>query len=163
MGPGVWGELWVCRAGGVGVGGCGCPAGLAGGPWVGLGSGRTQGADIGQPLADQPDRILAALVAILRSMDRLGIATCHRTDLKIRPTLACPGRRGLSLSFQAQAVVGPARDQPFHVRLDGFNILDLLLGRVGVVQAAVAGAAGFSGVAAVSADALGVDVRAINS
>jgi hypothetical protein len=35
-----------------------------------------------------------------------------------------------ALGLEAEAVVGPAGDQPFYVGGDGIDVLDLLLGRV---------------------------------
>jgi hypothetical protein len=54
----------------------------------------------------------------------------------------------------AQAV--PVEAQPAHVVLDGAHVLGVFLGRVGVVQAQVAGAAELRGDAEVQADRLGV-------
>ena len=61
-----------------------------------------------------------------------------------------------AVGLQAQAVVGPAADEPLHVLGDGIHVLDVLLGRVGVVHAQVADAAELAGDAEVEADGLGV-------
>ena len=61
-----------------------------------------------------------------------------------------------ALGLEAEAVVGPAGDEPLHVGDDGIDVLDVLLGRVGVVHAQVALAAVFAGDAEVQADGLGV-------
>jgi hypothetical protein len=58
--------------------------------------------------------------------------------------------------LEAQLVVGPASDEPVHVFDNGIHILNLLLGRVGVVHAEVAYPAEFAGNAEVQADAFGV-------
>ena len=53
-------------------------------------------------------------------------------------------------------MVGPAGDKPVHVLGDGIHILDVFLGRVGVVHAEVADAAELAGDAEIEADGLGV-------
>jgi hypothetical protein len=50
----------------------------------------------------------------------------------------------------------PPEPEPLDVLLDGVDVFDVLLGRVGVVEAQVAGAAGFPGDSEVQADRLGV-------
>ena len=63
---------------------------------------------------------------------------------------------GFALRLQAQSIIGPAADEPIHVLDDGIDILDLFLGRVGVVHAQVADAAELPGDAEVEANALGM-------
>jgi hypothetical protein len=53
-------------------------------------------------------------------------------------------------------VLAPVEAQPAHVALDGVDVLLLLLGRVGVVEAQVAAAAELPRDAEVEADRLGV-------
>ena len=64
------------------------------------------------------------------------------------------GRRTRRL--EPQAMIGPTGDQPFHVRDDRIFVLDILLGRIGVVHAEVAGAAELSSDPEVQADRLRV-------
>jgi len=47
----------------------------------------------------------------------------------------------LTGGFQAETMIGPTVDQPFHVGRDGVDVLDVFLRRVGVVHAQVALAA----------------------
>ena len=58
--------------------------------------------------------------------------------------------------LQTQTVIRPAGDEPLHVRGDGVDVLDVLLGRVRVVHAQVALPAELPGDAEVQADGLGV-------
>jgi hypothetical protein len=53
-------------------------------------------------------------------------------------------------------VLAPVEAQPLHVGLDRLDVLELLLGRVGVVEAQVAAPAELARAAEVEADRLGV-------
>jgi len=80
----------------------------------------------------------------------------HGREVIVRLAVAGDFRRCRALGLEAQALVGPAGDQPLDVGRDGLDILDLLLGRVGVIEAQVALAVVLAGDAEVQADGLGV-------
>ena len=81
-------------------------------------------------------------------------------EIKIRFAVARNRVRRFAFWLQAQLVIGPTADEPFHVFGDGVHILDVFLGRVGVVHAKIADAAELARDAEVQADALGVaDVK----
>ena len=77
---------------------------------------------------------------------------CRQTEVR----LAVDGLnlRRFADGFQAEAMIGPAGDEPFHVLGDGIDLLDVFLGRVGVVHAQVALAVELAGDAEVEADGL---------
>ena len=79
-----------------------------------------------------------------------------RRQVKIR--LACDRLRGGrgALRLQPQPVIRPGADEPLHVFGDRIHVLDILLGRVGVVHAEVADAAELPGDAEIKTDALRV-------
>ena len=54
--------------------------------------------------------------------------------------------------LQSKTMIRPAFDQPFHISDNGVDILDLFLGRIGVVHAQVALAAEFAGDAEIQAN-----------
>ena len=76
--------------------------------------------------------------------------------MKVR--LAIDGLRfgSFALGLEAEAVVGPAADERVYVGDDGIDVLDIFLGRVGVIHAEVALAGIFAGDAEIEADGLGV-------
>ena len=68
-----------------------------------------------------------------------------------RRRFGCP-----ALGLESQTLVGPAADEPPHIGDDGIDVLDVLLGRVGVIHPQVALAAVLAGDPKVEADRLGV-------
>ena len=59
-----------------------------------------------------------------------------------------------AFGLEAEAMVGPAGDEPLDVGDDGLDVFDLLLGRVGVVEPQVAHAAVLPGDTEIQADGL---------
>ena len=76
--------------------------------------------------------------------------------MEIRFAVAGDGVGRFAFRLQAEIFIGPAADEPVDVLGDGIHVLDVFLGRVGVVHAEIADAAEFAGDAEVQADALGV-------
>src|SRR5208283_3096969 len=76
--------------------------------------------------------------------------------IEIRFAVRGDGFGRFAFRFEAEIFVGPGADEPVHVLLDGVHVLDVFLGRVGVVHAQVADAVEFVGDAEVEADAFGV-------
>jgi hypothetical protein len=66
-------------------------------------------------------------------------------EVIVRDAGAGGGGEGSAAGLQAEAVVGPAGDQPLDVAGNGFDVFDVLLGRVGVVKTEVADPAVFAG------------------
>ena len=118
-------------------------------------------ADVGLALADQLERVLVERLEVVGGVERLQrfTAALRRHDRGEVVVLATPQvalLRRPTDRLQAQTVVRPAGDEPLHVRRDGVDVLDVLLGRIGVVHAQVALPAELAGDAEVQADGLGV-------
>ena len=64
--------------------------------------------------------------------------------------------RRIAFWLQSQAIIRPAADEPFHVFDDRIDVLDVFLGRVGVVHAQVADAAELARDAEVQTNGFGV-------
>jgi hypothetical protein len=64
--------------------------------------------------------------------------------------------RGGALGLEAEALVGPAGDEPAHVAGDGVDVLEVLLDGIGIVEAQVALSVLLARDAEVQADRLGV-------
>src|SRR4029077_8136604 len=58
--------------------------------------------------------------------------------------------------FEPQAVVGPGADKPFDVFRNRIDVLDIFLGRVGVIHSQVANAAKLPGDAEIQANGFGM-------
>ena len=100
-------------------------------PAVFLGLLGAQVADVGLALLDERKRELIERPEVVAGMERLAV-------------------RGL----EPQDLVRPAADQPLHVGDDGFDVGDVLLGGVGVVEAQVAPARVLAGDAEIEANGL---------
>ena len=125
---------------------------------------RRQVADVRLALFDERDGVFVNLVEIIGSVKRFhrfGVRSSefgvrNWSQIKIRFAVARNRVRRFAFWLQAQLVVRPAADEPVHVFGDGVHILDVFLGRVGVVHAQVADAAELAGDAEVEADGFGV-------
>jgi len=136
-------------------------AGLVGRAAVLIGILGREVADVGLTLLDQGDGVLENLVEIVAGekrfeRDRLFPGREMRGNLEVGLAVDGNGHRSLPVGLEAEAVVGPIADQPVDVLHDRLDVLDILLGRVGVVHAQVALAAVFAGDAEIQADRLGV-------
>ena len=125
---------------------------------------RRQVANVGLAFFDERDGIFVKLVEVIRGVERLhrsGIRSSefgirNRREIKIRFPVAVDSVGCFALRLQAEVLIGPAADEPVDVFGDGVHVLDVFLGRVGVVHAEIADAAELVGDAEVQADALGV-------
>ena len=130
---------------------------------------RLEVADVGLALADEHDGAGVKLVEVVAGVEGLERApgwriavfgkrgpANHRREVEVGLAVDRLRLRCLALELEAEAVIGPAADQPAHVRDDGRDVLDVLLDRVGVVEPQVALAAVFAGDPEVEADRLGV-------
>ncbi len=124
---------------------------------------RREVAHVRQALPGELERVFVELVEIVGGVKWLQRGGGRRREAR-------PGRRQMEIGFavdglrhrrlagglQTEAIVRPTANQPVHVLADGIDILDLLLGRVGVVHAQIAAAAELAGDAEIQADGLGV-------
>ena len=135
---------------------------------------RREVADVGLTAADHLQGVLIELVEVVRREKRLqlhggfrrvrvggllgGSLVVAHNGGHVEVGLAADSLRGGrgAVGLEAEAMVGPAGDEPLDVLDDGFDVLDVLLRRIGVVHAEVAAAAVFAGDAEVEADGLGV-------
>ena len=110
---------------------------------------RVQVADISLAPADEFHREGQHLLEIVGGEERLqgsarSLGGQHRGTAHVAGHLA------------AQAVVGPTTNEPIHIGLDGLDVFDVFLGRIGVVHPQVAAAVGLAGDAEVQANRLRV-------
>ena len=143
---------------------------------------RRQVADVGLAFFDERDGVFVNLVEVVGGVERLqrsaavpaaflgclqagclryicrrdACATRNWRKIKIRLAVAGDRFGRFAFGFEAEIFVGPAGDEPVHVFDDGVHVLDVFLGRVGVVHAQIADAAELAGDAEVQADAFGV-------
>jgi hypothetical protein len=116
-----------------------------------------QVADVGLAAADEFEGVFVELVEIVAREKCLAVgAGCDRSEVVIRLAVAGDLGRMRALGLEAEAVVGPAGNEPLHVGGDGLHVFDILLDGIGVVEAQVALAVVLAGDAEVQADGFGV-------